>query len=120
MDKSKKTIIFGSIFIALSISAVFIMDYFQTQNLLKNGIKEKAVVIGRFYEVSSKGDTSGYSMRLRVVPDTSTNKGSFLNGDQVNAYVKKETFNKHEEGSIVKVVYYKDDLDHARILEELE
>jgi len=120
MDKNKKNILIGVGFIVISILAVFLIDHFQTQNLLKNGTRCPAVVVSRFYEVSSDGDTSGYSIRMRCVPDTSTSKGKFTNGDQIEAYVKKESFYKHEEGSIVKVVYYKDDLGHARILEEIE
>lgn len=120
MEKNNKTILIGVGLIALSIGAVFLIDYFQTKSLLENGIRSNALITGRFFEVSSNNDTSSYSMRLRVVPDTSTNKGSFTNGDVVNAYVKKETFYKHEEGSIVKVVYEKDDLDHAKLIEEIE
>ena len=38
----------------------------------------------------------------------------------INAYVKKESFDKYEEGAFVKVVYKNDDLDHAKLLEEIE
>lgn len=120
MEKNKRSIIIGIIFIVASLAAVFLIDYFQTKSLLKNGLRCNAVIMARYYEVSSKGDTSSYSMRLRCVPDTSTNKGKFTNGDLVNAYVKKETFNKYGEGSIVKVVYNSDDLDHAKLIEEIE
>lgn len=117
---NNKQILFGVLFIAVAIGGIFIYDYFETKALLKNGIRTNAVVTGRFYEVSDKNDTSGYSMRLTSVPDTSTSKGSFLNGEVLNAYVKKVTFYKYGEGSIVKVVYYKDDADHAKLVEEIE
>jgi hypothetical protein len=120
MEKNTKQLIIGVSFVAVSIGVVFIIDYFQTQSLLKNGIRCNAVITGRFYEVSSKNDTSSYSMRLRAVPDTSTSKGSFINGDVLNAYVDKEIFYKYGEGSIVKVVYDKEDLDHAKLVEEIE
>ena len=107
MEKNTKQLIMGISFVAISIGAVFIIDYFQTQNLLKNGTRCNAVITGRFYEVSSKNDTSSYSIRLRAVPDTSTSKGSFLNGDVLNAYVKKEIFYKYGEGSIVNLLYHK-------------
>ncbi len=120
MEKNTKTIIIGTAFVIISISAVFLIDYVQTKNLLKNGTREKAVVMARYYEVNSKGDTTSYSMKLRAVPDTSTCKGSFLNGAQLKAFVKKESFYKCNEGSIVKVVYYKDDLERAKLIEEIE
>lgn len=99
---------------------VFLIDYFQTQSLLKNGIRSNALIMGRFFEVNSNNDTSSYSMRLRVVPDTGTNKGGFMNGGLVSAYVNKETFYKYSEGTIVKVVYDPKDKDHAKVIEDIE
>ena len=120
MQNSKRSILIGIAFIGVLITAVFLIDYFQTKSLLENGTRCNAVIMERFYEVSSRGDTSSYSIRLRCVPDTSTSKGKFTNGDLVSAYVKKETFYKYGEGSIVKVVYNSDDLDHAKLIEEIE
>jgi len=115
-----KQILIAVIFIVVAIAGFFVYDYFETKALLKNGIRTNAMVMGRFYEVSSNHDTSSYSMRLQPVPDTSTNKVSNLNGVVLNAYVKKETFYKYGEGSIVKVVYNKGETDRAKLVEEIE
>lgn len=120
MEKSNKSILIGTGVIVLSVAAIFLIDYFQTQSLLKNGIRTNGMITGRFYEVSSGKDTSGYSIRLQTLSDTNVSQGSFAKRSLLNAYVKKETFYKHEEGSIVKVVYYPEDADHARLLEEIE
>lgn len=115
-----KQILIAVIFIVVAIVGFFVYDYFETKALLKNGIRSNAVITARYYEVSDKNDTSSYSMRLQVVQDTSTQKGNFLNGVLLNAYVKKETFYKYVEGSIVKVVYNKDETDRAKLVEEIE
>ena len=77
------------------------------------------MVTARYYEVSDKGDTSSYSMRMKVVQDTG-NKNGFYFGEVLNAYVNKASFDKYEEGVFVKVVFKKDDLEHAKLLEEIE
>jgi hypothetical protein len=118
MKKGKRDLILGVSFITIAIGTVFLIDYFNTQSLLKNGIRANAVITGRYFEVSSGKDTSSYSMRLQTVPDTNSNKGGLT--DAISAYVKKETFYKYSEGVVVKVVYKKDDRDHAKLVEEIE
>lgn len=115
-----KQILIAVIFIVVAIAGFFVYDYFETKALLKNGIRSNAVITARYYEVSDKNDTSSYSMRLQVVQDTSTQKGNFLNGVLLNAYVKKETFYKYVEGSIVKVVYNQEETERAKLVEEIE
>lgn len=115
-----KQILIAVIFIVVAIAGVFVYDYFETKALLKNGVRTNATIVARYYEVSDKKDTSSYSIRLQVIPDTSSNKLNSLNADILNAYVKKETFYKYEEGSVAKVVYMPDDKDHAKLVEEIE
>jgi hypothetical protein len=117
---NNKQILFAGLFIVIAVCGIFVYDYFETKALLKNGIRCNAAVIGRYYEVSSNNDTSSYSMRLQPVQDTSTQKGNFLNVAVLNAYVKKETFYKYGEGSIVKVVYSQNETDRAKLVEEIE
>ncbi len=121
MKKNNRTILLGVGFIILSLVAVFLIDYFQTQNLLKKGKSAKAEVTGKYYEVNTKnGDTSSYSFRLSVLPDTANGKTISKIPDRLQAYVKQKSFNKYPEGSIVNVVYDKEDLDHAKLVEEIE
>ena len=81
MNKNSRQILIGISFVAIVVSVVFLINYYQEKKLFDEGTKCKAVITGRFYEVSSSNDTSGYSLRMIAVPDTSTNKGRFLNGD---------------------------------------
>ena len=117
--KNNRTLIISITFVVFAIGLLFLINYVQTKNLLKNGVRANAMVTVRYYEVSDKGDTSSYSMRMKVVKDTG-NKNGFYFGEVLNAYVKKESFDKYEEGAFVKVVYKNDDLDHAKLLEEIE
>ena len=117
--KNNRTLIISISFVVFAIGLMFLINYVQTKNLLKNGVRANAMVTARYYEVSDKGDTSNYSMRMKVVKDTG-NKNGFYFGEVLNAYVKKESFDKYEEGAFVKVVYKNDDLDHAKLLEEIE
>ena len=117
--KNNRTLIISITFVVFAIGLMFLINYVQTKNLLKNGVRANAMVTARYYEVSDKGDTSNYSMRMKVVKDTG-NKNGFYFGEVLNAYVKKESFDKYEEGAFVKVVYKNDDLDHAKLLEEIE
>ena len=117
--KNNRTLIISITFVVFAIGLLFLINYVQTKNLLKNGVRANAMVTARYYEVSDKGDTSSYSMRMKVVKDTG-NKNGFYFGEVLNAYVKKESFDKYEEGAFVKVVYKNDDLDHAKLLEEIE
>lgn len=117
--KNNRTLIISITFVVFAIGLLFLINYVQTKNLLKNGVRANAMVTARYYEVSDKGDTSNYSMRMKVVKDTG-NKNGFYFGEVLNAYVKKESFDKYEEGAFVKVVYKNDDLDHAKLLEEIE
>ncbi|MBK6275475.1 MAG: hypothetical protein IPF58_12630 [Saprospirales bacterium] len=117
--KNNRTLIISITFVVFAIGLLFLINYVQTKNLLKNGVRANAMVTARYYEVSDKGDTSSYSMRMKVVKDTA-NKNGFYFGEVLNAYVKKESFDKYEEGAFVKVVYKNDDLDHAKLLEEIE
>ena len=118
-SKNNRTLIISITFVVFAIGLLFLINYVQTKNLLKNGVRANAMVTARYYEVSDKGDTSSYSMRMKVVKDTG-NKNGFYFGEVLNAYVKKESFDKYEEGAFVKVVYKNDDLDHAKLLEEIE
>lgn len=115
-----KQILIAVIFIVVAIAGVFVYDYFETKALLKNGVRANATIVARYYEVSDKKDTSSYSIRLQVIPDTSSNKLNSLSADILNAYVKKETFYKYAEGSVAKVVYMPEDKDHAKLVEEIE
>ena len=117
--KNNRTLIISITFVVFAIGLLFLINYVQTKNLLKNGVRANAMVTARYYEVSDKGDTSSYTMRMKVVKDTA-NKNGFYFGEVLNAYVKKESFDKYEEGAFVKVVYKNDDLDHAKLLEEIE
>ena len=117
--KNNRTLIISITFVVFAIGLLFLINYVQTKNLLKNGVRANAMVTARYYEVSDKGDTSNYSMRMKVVKDTG-NKNGFYFGEVLNAYVNKASFDKHEEGAFVKVVYKNDDLDHAKLLEEIE
>lgn len=117
--KNNRSIIIAVAFIVFALAFFFLMDYFQKQSLLKNGIRANATVTARYYEVSNKGDTSGYSMRLSVIADTGS-AGSLSSGDILSAFVKKKSFYKYEEGTVVKVVYKKEDADRARLVEEIE
>ncbi len=117
--KNNRTLIISITFVVFAIGLLFLINYVQTKNLLKNGVRANAMVTARYYEVSDKGDTSSYSMRMKVVKDTG-NKNGFYFGEVLNAYVNKESFDKYEEGAFVKVVYKNDDLDHAKLLEEIE
>lgn len=117
--KNNRAIIVGVVFIAIFLLAIFIMDYFQKKDLLKNGIRANAMVTARYYEVSDKGDTSNYSMRLTVVKDSS-NISAVSGNEILSAYVKKESFDKYEEGAIVKVVYKNDDKEHAKLVVDIE
>jgi hypothetical protein len=118
--KNKKDIVIAIAFIVFAVFFFFFMDYFQKQRLLKNGIRSNAEVIGRYYEVNTDTkDTSGYSMRLKVIADSGI-AGSINSGEILTAFIKKKSFDKYKEGAILKVVYYKDDVDHTRILEEIE
>ena len=117
--KNNRTLIISITFVVFAIGLLFLINYVQTKNLLKNGVRANAMVTARYYEVSDKGDTSSYTMRMKVVKDTG-NKNGFYFGEVLNAYVKKESFDKYEEGAFVKVVYKNDDLDHAKLLEEIE
>lgn len=117
--KSNRTLIISITFVVFAIGLLFLINYVQTKNLLKNGVRANAMVTARYYEVSDKGDTSSYSMRMKVVKDTG-NKNGFYFGEVLNAYVNKASFDKYEEGAFVKVVFKKDDLEHAKLLEEIE
>ena len=117
--KNNRDIMICITVVVVAIGLMFLINYIQTRSLLKNGIRANATVTARYYEVSDKGDTSSYSMRLRVVQDTS-NQNSFGVGDVLNAYVQKASFDKYEEGAVVKVVYKKEDLDHAKLVEDIE
>jgi hypothetical protein len=121
MKKNNHTILLAITFIILSLLAVFAIDYFQTKSLLKNGIKAKAQITGKYYEISNdKRDTSAYSFRMVVLPDTANGKQIFHIADRLQAFVKQKFFNKYSEGSIVNVVYDKEDVDHAKLVEEIE
>ncbi len=117
--KNNRTLIISITFVVFAIGLLFLINYVQTKNLLKNGVRANAMVTARYYEVSDKGDTSSYSMRMKVVQDTG-NKNGFYFGEVLNAYVNKASFDKYEEGVFVKVVFKKDDLEHAKLLEEIE
>lgn len=117
--KNNRTLIISITFVVFAIGLLFLINYVQTKNLLKNGVRANAMVTARYYEVSDKGDTSSYSMRMKVVKDTG-NKNGFYFGEVLNAYVNKASFDKYEEGAVVKVVFKKDDLEHAKLLEEIE
>lgn len=118
-SKNNRTLIISITFVVFAIGLLFLINYVQTKNLLKNGVRANAMVTARYYEVSDKGDTSSYSMRMKVVKDTG-NKNGFYFGEVLNAYVNKASFDKYEEGAVVKVVFKKDDLEHAKLLEEIE
>jgi hypothetical protein len=118
MKKNNRTILLGIGFILISLFVVFLIDYFQTQNLLKKGIRAKAIITGKYYEIDlDKKDTTGYSMRFDVMSDASGGKSI---PDRLQSFVKQKSFNKYHEGNIVNVVYFKDDLDHAKLVEEIE
>ena len=121
MKKSTRDILIAGGFIIVVVIGVFVYDYFSTQSLLKNGTRSNAMITGKFYEIKTKsGDTTSYSFRMQVVPDLKSGKLSIPSIVTINAYVKKENFNKYAEGATVKVVYENDDLDHARLVEEIE
>lgn len=121
MKKNNRTILLAITFIILSLVAVFAIDYFQTKSLLKNGIKAQARVTGKYYEISNDiRDTSAYSFRMMVLPDTANGKQIYQIPERLQAFVKKSSFNKYPEGSIVNVVYDKEDVDHAKLVEEIE
>lgn len=121
MDKNKRSILIGVCFIVIAIATVFLIDYFQTQNLLKNGIRTNAIITGKYCEIKlNSEDTTGYSMRFEAVSDTNENRSYFFPVVRLGAFVKKEAFYKYNEGSTVKIVYYNDDLEHARLVEEIE
>ena len=121
MKKGKRELVIGIGFILLMLGIVFLIDYFQTQNLLRNGIHANATVTDRYFEINTDTkDTTSYSMRMTVIPDTMHSKNSFPFGDRLSAIVKKESFYKYSEGTIVKVAYKKNDLDHAKLIEEIE
>lgn len=120
MKKDTKIIIFGALFIVVGVAAMFLIDFVQTKNLLKNGTKASAQVISRYYEINrDTKDTTLYTLKLMVLPDTNSGR-SLVVGKQIQANVKQESFNKYVEGSIVKVVYDNEDLDHAKLIEEIE
>lgn len=121
MKKNNRAILLAITFIILSLVAVFAIDCFQTKSLLKNGIKAKAKITGKYYEISNDNrDTSAYSFRMMVLPDTANGKRIYKIPERLQAFVKQKLFNKYVEGSIVNVVYDKDDLDHAKLVEEIE
>ena len=120
-EKVGRTILIFIGVVVLLLGIIFSIDYFQTQNLLKNGIRAKAEVTNKYYELNTDSrDTSSYSFRLSVVPDTSNGKSIYQIPDRLQAFVKQKSFHKYPEGSIVSVVYDKDDLDHAKLVEEIE
>lgn len=119
-EKVWRTVIIFMGVIALLISVAFFIDYLQTQSLLKNGTKAKAQITGRYYEISNNRDTSAYSFRMTVVPDTTNGQQIYKIPERLQAFVKQITFHKYSEGSIVNVVYNKDDEDHAKLVEEIE
>lgn len=120
-EKNGRTIIIALSFIVLTLGICFLIDYFQTQSLLKNGIRVKAEVTAKFYEINrDNNDTTSYSFRLSVLPDTTNDKTIYKIPDRLQAYVKQKAFYKYIEGSIVNVVYDKEDLDHAKLVEEIE
>lgn len=121
MDKNKRSILIGVCFVAVGIATVFLIDYFQTQNLLKNGIRANAIITGKYYEIKvNSEDTTGYSMRFEVISDANENRSYFIPVVKLGAFVKKEAFYKYDEGATAKLVYYNDDPEHARLVEEIE
>ncbi len=121
MDKNKRSILIGVCFIVVTIVAIFLIDCFQTANLLKSGTRAMAIVTAKYYEINvDNNDTTGYSMRLEVLRDSNLDKTQFVPFVRLEAFVKKGSFYKYNEGDKVKVVYYNDDTDHARLLEEIQ
>lgn len=120
--KNNTKLILGIIIgIIVLLGGIFAADYFQTQSLLKNGIRAKAEVTSKYYELNTDSrDTSYYFFRLSVVADTANGKSIYQIPERLQAFVNQKSFNKYSEGSIVNVVYDKDDLDHAKLVEEIE
>ena len=120
-ENNIKLIVLFILGIAALVGSVFLIDYFEMQSLLKNGIRAKAEVTGKFYEINTdNNDTTSYSFRLSVLPDTANGKLDIKLPDRLQAIVKQKAFNTYHEGSIVNVVYDKADLDHAKLVEEIE
>jgi hypothetical protein len=113
LDKDSKSIIYCILVIVLIIGLFFVVDYFQTKNLLKNGVHTKAIISAKYYEINTDNDdTVSYSIRAYALIDEPEKT--------LNSYVKQASYNKYNVGDTVEMVYNKEDKDHAKLVEDIE
>lgn len=121
MDKNTKQIVTGVTFIVLTIAGFFAYDYYETQRLLSEGLRSNAVIIGKYYEYNTNNkDTSTYMMRYQVVDEKIKLGDREASTYVLNGFVKERSYKKYNEGDTVALVFFADDLDHVKLLEEVK